>query len=96
VIDGESKHKTGTAKGSTASWTDSFHLSVCLNTSISHGIINSSGSNALSSSILECRLYVKHSIRMDSFIGETKDRIELLLAEGAGGGGYIFVLNPIR
>jgi hypothetical protein len=33
---------------------------------------------------------------MDSFIGGTKDGIELLLAEGAGGGGYIFVLDPIR
>ena len=67
-----------------------------LNNSTSHGIINASGSNALSSSILECRLYVKHSILMDSYIGETKDEIELLLAEEAGGGGYIFVLNPIR
>ena len=26
AIDGEAKYRTGTAKGNTASWTDSFHL----------------------------------------------------------------------
>jgi hypothetical protein len=44
--------------------------------------------------MLECRLHVKHSIRKDSFIGETKDTIEMLLVEGAAGRLYIFMLNP--
>jgi hypothetical protein len=89
VIDGESKHKTGTAKGNAASWMECFHLWVYLSTCTSHGITNSSGSNAFTSSMLECRLYVKHSIRKDKFIGGTKDGIESLLAKGAGGGLYI-------
>ncbi len=46
--------------------------------------------------MLECRLYAKHTILKDDFIGGTKDGIELLLAEGTGGGLYIFMLNPIR
>jgi len=46
--------------------------------------------------MLEYRLYVKNSIRKDSFIGETKDTIEMLLVEGAAGRLYIFMLqlNP--
>ncbi|KIM75554.1 hypothetical protein PILCRDRAFT_669545 [Piloderma croceum F 1598] len=67
VIDGESKHKTGPAKGTIASWTESFHF------------------DALSSSMLECRLYTKHNILKDKLIGGTKDAIKLLLAEGAAG-----------
>ena len=45
--------------------------------------------------MLECRLYAKRSIREDNFIGGTKDGIELLLAQGTGGGLYIFGLKQI-
>jgi hypothetical protein len=45
---------------------------------------------------LECRLYAKNNIRKDNFIGGTKDAVELLLAEGAAGGLYIFMLSPFR
>jgi len=41
--------------------------------------------------MLECRVYAK-----DDFLGGTKDGIELLLAEGVGGGLYIVTLNPVR
>jgi len=54
---------------------------------------NSSGSNALSSSILECRVYAK-KIFKDDFIGGTRDRIKLLLAEGAGRSLYISYWIP--
>jgi hypothetical protein len=67
-----------------------------LKPSTSHGVTNACGSDALSSSVLECRLYAKHNIRKDNFIGGTKDVIELLLVEGAAGGLYIFMLNPFR
>jgi hypothetical protein len=40
---------------------------------------------------LECRLYAKQKIWKDGFIGGTRDEIELLLAEGAGGGLSIFM-----
>jgi hypothetical protein len=55
---------------------------------LSHGVTNTCGSDALKTSILECRLYAKHNIRKDHFIGGTKDAIELLLAEGVAGGLY--------
>ncbi|KAF8726639.1 hypothetical protein AX14_007619 [Amanita brunnescens Koide BX004] len=35
--------------------------------------------------MLECRVYAKHSIREDNFIGGSKDRMKLLFAEGTGG-----------
>ena len=40
--------------------------------------------------MLDCRLYAKHNILKDKFIGGTKDAIKLLLVEGAAGGLYIF------
>jgi hypothetical protein len=43
--------------------------------------------------MLECRLYAQHNILKDNFIGGTKDAIELLLAEGAAGSLYTFMLN---
>jgi len=46
--------------------------------------------------MLECRLYAKHNILKDTFIGGTKDAIKLLLVEGAAGGLYIFMLNFSR
>ena len=48
--------------------------------------------------MLECRVRVKHSIRKDGFIGETKDAIEMLLVEGAVGRLYIFYfyVEPFR
>ena len=61
-----------------------------MKTSTSHGVAKSSDSNASSSSMLECRVYAKHSIREDNFIGGSKDRMKLLFAEGTGGGLYIF------
>ena len=57
-------------------------------------VTNTCVSDALMSSKLECRLYVKHLIRKDSLIGGTKDSIELLLTEGEAGRPYIFMLNP--
>ena len=53
-------------------------------------------SDASISSMLECRLYAKHNILKDKFVGGTKDAIELLLAEGAVGSLYIFTLNPFH
>jgi hypothetical protein len=38
---------------------------------------------------LECRVYAKHKIRSDNFIGGTKDTIELLLAEAASRGTIV-------
>ena len=73
-------------------------VSTCeyLRSSTSCGVTNACGSDALSSSMLECRLHVKHCIRKDVFIGVTKDAIEMLLDEGAAGRLYIyiFMLNP--
>jgi hypothetical protein len=46
--------------------------------------------------MLECRLYAKHNILKDKFVGGTNDVIELLLAEGAAGGLSIFMSNPFR
>lgn len=46
--------------------------------------------------MLECRLYAKHNILKDKFVGGTKDAIELLLAEGAVGSLYIFTLSPFH
>ncbi|KIM87374.1 hypothetical protein PILCRDRAFT_814882 [Piloderma croceum F 1598] len=66
VVDGHLKHKTSSAKGDTALWTRNFHF----------------GSDILRSSMLECRVYAKHQIGSDDFIGGTKDMIESLLAEG--------------
>jgi len=64
--------------------------------STSYGIANYCGSDALSSSVLECRVYAKHKIGSDDFLGVTKEAIELLLAEGAAGGLYILILNHSR
>jgi hypothetical protein len=66
--------------------------------STSHGIalLNNSGSHALGSSMLECRVYTKGKIGKDDFLGGTKEEaIQSLLAEGAAasGGLYIFTLN---
>jgi hypothetical protein len=49
-------------------------------------ISDTRGSDALGSSMLDCRVYAKHKIRRDSFIGGTRGTIESLLAEGASGG----------
>jgi hypothetical protein len=38
------------------------------------------------SSVLEIELYRHHTFASDDYIGGAKDRIELLLAEGATGG----------
>ena len=38
---------------------------------------------------MECRVYAKHKIRSDNFIGGTKDTIELLLAEAASRGTIV-------
>ena len=67
-----------------------FPLVSILDASTLNDVTNSSGSDALGSSVLECRLYAQHTVRKDSLIGVTKDEIKLLLAEGAGGGLYIF------
>jgi hypothetical protein len=61
-------------------------------TCTSHSVTDFCRSDALGSSLLECRLYAKHNMRKDDFIGGTKDTIESLLAEGAAGGLYIFLL----
>jgi hypothetical protein len=66
-----------------------------LKPSTSHGITNACGSDALSSSMLECRLYAKNIFK-EKFIGGTKDRIELLLAEGTAGGLYDSILSPFH
>jgi hypothetical protein len=47
------------------------------------------------SSILECRVYAKRTIKHDSFIGGITDMIESLLAEGASGGPCIFILASL-
>jgi hypothetical protein len=52
-------------------------------------------SNALGSSMLECRLYAKRILK-DKFIGGTKDAIELLLAEGASGSLYDPMLSAFH
>jgi hypothetical protein len=57
------------------------------------GVTNACGSDALSSSTLECRLYAKHNILKDKFIGGTKDAVELLLAEGTAGGLYVSMVS---
>jgi hypothetical protein len=46
--------------------------------------------------MLKCQLHIKNSFREDHFISGTKDTMESLLTEGAGGGLYILMLNPIR
>ena len=53
------------------------------------------GSNASSSSMLECRLYAKNFFK-DKFIGGTKDALGLLLAEGTAGGLYDSMLSPFH
>ena len=93
MIDGELKEKTRSVKGNAASWTESFNLWVYLKISIYHDIPTSCGSEAIGSSVLECRVYAKHKIGNDDFIGGTKDTIESLLAEGAAGGLYILILD---
>ena len=50
------------------------------------GISDTRDSDALGSSVLDCRVYAKHKIRNDSFIGGTSGTIESLLADGAAGG----------
>jgi hypothetical protein len=49
-------------------------------------------SDVLGSSVLECRVYTKHNIGTDNFIGGTKEVIGSLLAEGAEGGMYLLML----
>ena len=70
----------------------------CLRSSASRSVTNVCGSDALGSSMLECRLHVKHSIRKDVFIGVTKDAIKMLLDEGAAGRLYTFYfyVEPFR
>ena len=51
----------------------------------SGGVSNTRDSEALGSSMLDCRVYAKHRIRGDRFIGGTSGTIESLLAEGASG-----------
>ena len=92
VVDGKLKHKTSTSNGKTALWIESFDLWVFIKTSTWKDIIDSSGSNTLSSSILECQLYVERMFHKDDCIGGTKDEIKLLLAKGVHGDLYIFIL----
>ncbi len=66
-----------------------------LKPSTSHGVADARGSDALSSSMLECRLYAKNIFK-DRFIGGTKDTIGLLLAEGTAGGLYDSTSSPFR
>jgi hypothetical protein len=61
-----------------------------------HSVSNSYGSDALGSSMFECRIYAKHKIGRQEVIGETKDAIESLLTEGAAGGLHILMLNLFR
>ena len=70
----------------------------CLRSSTSRKVTNACGSDALSSSMLECRLHVKHCIRKDVFIGGAKAAIEVLLDEGAAGRLYTFYFDvePFR
>jgi len=49
------------------------------------GVSNTRDSEALGSSMLDCRVYTKNRIRGDRFIGGTSGTIESLLAEGASG-----------
>lgn len=58
-------------------------------------VSTSCGSEVLSSSVLECRVYAKHLIGSD-FIGGAKEEIKLLLTKGATGGVYIRLFNPFR
>jgi hypothetical protein len=51
-------------------------------------------SDALGSSVLECRVYVKHKIGSDGFIGGTNGTIESLLTGGAGGGQHCLTSWP--
>jgi hypothetical protein len=67
-----------------------------IKTSTSHIVANYCGSYALGSSVLECRVYAKHKIGSDDFIGGMKDVIELLLAERAAGSLYILMLSPFH
>jgi hypothetical protein len=57
----------------------------------SHGVINICASDALGSSVLECRVHTKRKIGSDDFIGGTKDTIDTLLTEGAVGGVHILI-----
>ena len=70
------------------------YLSSCA----SRGVTNTCGSDALNSSMLECRLLAKHCMRKDVFIGVTKDAIEMLLDDGAAGRLYTFYfyVEPFR
>lgn len=55
----------------------------------SHGIvIDACDSDVFDSSVLECRVYAKHKIGSDDFIGSIRETIESLLAEAAGGGWH--------
>jgi hypothetical protein len=56
---------------------------------------DSSGSDALESSLLECQIYAKHKVGRDDFIGGTKDAIESLLTEGAAGGLFWSHVEPL-
>ena len=53
---------------------------------MSYGVTNTYNSDALGSSVLQCMVYAKRKVGSDDFVGETKDTIESLLAEGAAGG----------
>ena len=55
---------------------------------------NFHSSDVLAYSVLECRVYAKHKIGSDDFIGGTKDVIESLLTEGAAQGLHILMLHP--
>jgi hypothetical protein len=51
-------------------------------------------SDALDSSVFECRVYAKHKVGRDDFIGGTKETVESLLAKGIAGGLCVPFLNP--
>jgi hypothetical protein len=60
---------------------------------MSYGGTNTYNSDALGSSVFQCMVYAKRKVGSDDFVGETKDTIESLLAEGAAGGPSILFLN---
>jgi hypothetical protein len=63
-----------------------------LKTVTSCRVINFRDSDALGSSVLECRVYAKRKIHSDDFIGGVQETVESLLAEGASGGLYLLIL----
>ena len=63
-----------------------------MKTITSCGVINFCDSDALGSSLLECKVYAKRKFGGDNFIGGVKETFESLLAEGTSGGLYLPIL----